>query len=872
VTAVISPENRLPENLTVKPHIRFGHISELVLPALIAAVLLFPQVADAGSLTIAWVPNTQPELAGYKVCYGTASGQYSTQGDVGNVATYTIPNLATGTYYLAVKAYGKAGEQSGFSNEVVAVVSPPPDTTPPVISNVTSTSITTSSAMITWGTDEAADSQVFFGTTPQYGNSPGLNTAMVTSHVQLLNGLLPATTYYYYVVSKDAAGNAAASNAFTFATAVPGDTTPPPVPAITSNPSNPTNQTSASFGFTDTEVGVSFLCQLDGSGFSACSSPKAYSGLSQGSHAFSVKAQDAAGTQGNSANNSWTVDLTPPVLSQIRDSNVGSTSATILWTTDEVSDSMVEYGETDAYGSATSVNPSVTLSHTQTLNGLAGGKRYHYRVVSKDVAGNAAISGDYTFSTSAGADLTSGLVAAYAFDEGSGSTTADNSTNDIASIYSASWVGGKYGAALSFDGKKSYVEAPAGPLPNLNAPMTVSIWINVYNGGNRSETFAALANPASHASLQLASKGSQIGVLNSDSTWIVAGRLPSFKSWQHMAYVFDGQKNYLYINGILVSSSTLVLKSAPVTGFEIGRFIDGSGYYKGSIDEIRIFNRALNSDEINAAMNTPVSAVQASAMVDSSSVLTMDSMAESVEPSLPPYNAVVDLALDRQTYLPDETVNIDSLRISNLSEASAQVEFKAWLMLTNLLPISLGDLGTGEVLSLEPLSSQDFGPTTVLSLSSRSPSANGEVDVRLLDPVTGTSVSEDINPFTIDGLRSPHSKGRAHVRIAEKANIVLEAQPIGSRVQYTISNKDVASVAVEFKVWLESLSGGNPIPVISTGSDGSLVLPVGKAITLDPLAIQPVPAGEYRLKLRILDPATGEILIENETELIIGRQ
>ena len=79
----------------------------------------------------------------------------------------------------------------------------------------------------------------------------------------------------------------------------PGPSTPLPrhTPTITSTPANPTNQTSASFSFTDTETGVSFLCQLDGSAFSACSSPKTYSALSQGSHTFSVKAQDAAGNQ-----------------------------------------------------------------------------------------------------------------------------------------------------------------------------------------------------------------------------------------------------------------------------------------------------------------------------------------------------------------------------------------------------------------------------------------------------------------------------------------------------------------------------------------------------------------------------------------------
>jgi hypothetical protein len=85
-----------------------------------------------------------------------------------------------------------------------------------------------------------------------------------------------------------------------------------PVPAITSTPLNPTNQTGAAFSFTDTLPGTSFQCQFDGSAFSSCSSPISYPGLSQGSHAFSVRAQDTAGNLSTAASFMWAIDLTPP--------------------------------------------------------------------------------------------------------------------------------------------------------------------------------------------------------------------------------------------------------------------------------------------------------------------------------------------------------------------------------------------------------------------------------------------------------------------------------------------------------------------------------------------------------------------------------
>src|SRR5207237_199711 len=82
---------------------------------------------------------------------------------------------------------------------------------------------------------------------------------------------------------------------------------------ITSAPPAPSTSSSASFSFTATEAGSSFACQLDGSAFAACASPKSYSGLADGSHTFRVRATDPAGnTDPTPASYTWTVDTTPP--------------------------------------------------------------------------------------------------------------------------------------------------------------------------------------------------------------------------------------------------------------------------------------------------------------------------------------------------------------------------------------------------------------------------------------------------------------------------------------------------------------------------------------------------------------------------------
>src|SRR5437899_4977209 len=95
-----------------------------------------------------------------------------------------------------------------------------------------------------------------------------------------------------------------------------------------------------------------------------------------------------------------TGDTTPPVITGIAVASVGGTSATIQWTTNEASDSQVEYGLTASYGSTTTLDPTLGTSHTVTVGGLTGSTTYHYRVKSKDAAGNLATSGASTFTTS----------------------------------------------------------------------------------------------------------------------------------------------------------------------------------------------------------------------------------------------------------------------------------------------------------------------------------------------------------------------------------------------------------------------------------------------------------------------------------------
>ena len=96
------------------------------------------------------------------------------------------------------------------------------------------------------------------------------------------------------------------------------------------------------------------------------------------------------------------VDTTPPAISGVTASDVTETTAKISWTTDEPSDSVVNYGTTTALGSTAS-DAMLVISHSVTLTGLAAQTTYYYEVQSTDAAENTSVDNNcglcYTFTT-----------------------------------------------------------------------------------------------------------------------------------------------------------------------------------------------------------------------------------------------------------------------------------------------------------------------------------------------------------------------------------------------------------------------------------------------------------------------------------------
>ncbi|MBI2208021.1 fibronectin type III domain-containing protein [Candidatus Woesearchaeota archaeon] len=158
------------------------------------------------------------------VAYASMPNTFSTTG--GAAHSTVISGLVNGrTYSYYARCQDATGNANSNDYVITFSVASTIDATPPVISSVTATGITSSSATIPWNTGEPATSQIEYGLTISYGTLTSEVMTLVTSHSVTLTGLTAGTLYHYRVKSKDASGNLATSDDFTF-------TTPPPTSQI----------------------------------------------------------------------------------------------------------------------------------------------------------------------------------------------------------------------------------------------------------------------------------------------------------------------------------------------------------------------------------------------------------------------------------------------------------------------------------------------------------------------------------------------------------------------------------------------------------------------------------------------------------------
>jgi hypothetical protein len=306
--------------------------------------------------------------------------------DAGSFTTCTSPatfsGLADGSHTFAVRARDAAGNASTATSYTWSLQAPRPpapsiDSKPSNPSNVKQAVFAFSDTIGTVSFQCSVDGAAYSACT-----SPFTTAALADG------------SHTFAVEALDVTNRTSNPTQYTWTI----DTVAPPAPTITSKPAATVASGSASFGFSDTQAGVTFQCQLDGGSFSTCTSPATYSSLTTGQHTFAVRARDAAGNASAATSYSWRVDLTPPAQPTGVTSSLTSQAVTLTWNANTETDlaGYNVYRGTSAAGPFTKLNSALLTTPRYQDSSAPAVTTSYYQVEAVDQLGNRSTPALYS--------------------------------------------------------------------------------------------------------------------------------------------------------------------------------------------------------------------------------------------------------------------------------------------------------------------------------------------------------------------------------------------------------------------------------------------------------------------------------------------
>jgi len=212
-------------------------------------------------------------------------------------------------------------------------------------------------------------------------------------------------------------------------------------------------------------------------------------------------------------------------------------------------------------------------------------------------------------------------IGAWLFDEGSGDVATDSSeTNEDSPTNGAEWVDRKSGKALSFDGVSNFVEIADIPALNPKEAMSMACWVYLTGkSGQHRDILSKDGETAARQYLITASdaNGFRAHIWTADgvANYFDGNTVVELETWYHIAQTYDGDKLTLYVNGeedgSINLSGDIIVTDQPV---RIGGGALAGGdplHTQGIIDDVVIFNVALEQEDIQTLMNQGLSFVLA---------------------------------------------------------------------------------------------------------------------------------------------------------------------------------------------------------------------------------------------------------------------
>jgi hypothetical protein len=225
----------------------------------------------------------------------------------------------------------------------------------------------------------------------------------------------------------------------------------------------------------------------------------------------------------------------------------------------------------------------------------------------------------YQLSWRGGTQNTNGLVAHWALDETTGTTSYDFSghgnqgvhqntptiSDDVPTHYAST-------RSLDFNGSTQYVSVTNDPILTPRDAITLSAWIRPDTVATDRDFLSNFGNTSGNYGYNLRVFSSRvvfdISTTGSDDQWLQTGQILSAGTWYHVAATYDGTNQKIYVNGRLEIAEPASGRIFPTTNdLAIGRTaFSGGRYFDGKVDDVRIYDRALSYAEVQSlAAKTP---------------------------------------------------------------------------------------------------------------------------------------------------------------------------------------------------------------------------------------------------------------------------
>jgi hypothetical protein len=558
--------------------------------------------------------------------------------------------IGDGTHVVTARASDGAGNSTTSAGITVTVnnATPPP---PPPLPDTTAPSVsvtapvqdsTVSGATVSFNATAGDDVGVAGVLFLVDGGPAGAEDTIAPYEIAWDSTSVANGTHVVSARARDAAGNTADSAAVTITV---DNVVPPPPPPDTTAPTVSVTAPAVGDTVAGTNVlftanasdnvgvaGVVFLVNGVAAAEEDTSAPYAASWNSatvgDGQYVLSALARDAAGNTTLSPGVKFTVDnvvppppvdTTPPsveVTAPVEGTTVSGIRALSATAIDNVAVAGVVFlvdgvqvgaeDTTEPYGASWDSQTVTDGTHVVTAR-------------ARDAAGNVADSTAISVTVSnvvapppppPPPPQVNGLVAAYNFNQGSGLSTPDASgAGNPGTISGAVWTDlGRFGQALSFDGINDRIDVADSASLDLTSSFTLEAWIYATSTSGRPIIAKEWeAEIAYSLFLHASSRPTALANVGGNDRSVTASTTVVPNTWTHVAATYDGSALRVYVNGVLVglrpATGSVRLSS---DALRIGGNVASGQYFRGRIDEVRIYNRALSTAEIQEDMGTPI--------------------------------------------------------------------------------------------------------------------------------------------------------------------------------------------------------------------------------------------------------------------------